>query len=241
METAVVDVAILCGGLGKRLQPVSGDTQKTMVRIGEKPFLEILYRYVAGFGFENFVFCTGYKGRTIEEHFAGFKNKISFSQELEPLGTGGALKNAERMLRHDTLLVLNGDSFCPVDLNALLEAHERFGGEATLTVASSKSRNDGGYIRLSGDSRVLAFQEKQYDPSLFINAGVYVFSKRILRRIPAGRFFSLEKDLLSFLTKNESYAYQTAEEVYDIGTPERLEMFKNVCKTSRPEFMTNGE
>ncbi len=224
MGPSEVDVIVLCGGLGTRLRRVSGEVQKTMVEIKGKPFLEIVYDHARSYGFQNFIFCTGYKGDDVKTYFSEKNKNIIFSQEREPLGTAGALKNSAPFIQNDTLLVLNGDSFCSVDLRDLLDFHVRSGGKATLCVVPARSRTDGGYIKTNEKNQILSFREKEYQPGLYINAGVYAFKRRILDRIPEGRA-SLENDVFPFLSEREAYAYIASEILHDIGTPDRLNAF----------------
>jgi len=238
MDPKEVDLIILCGGIGKRLKPITDTIPKPMIPIGESPFLEILISSIAPYGFEKFILATGYKGESIEQYFQKQKGlTFCFSHEKSPLGTAGAVKNCERFLKTPFFLVINGDSFCPVDYQSLLEFHEQNRALATVVVAPDEgSRADAGSIKVGPNKQILSFQEKE--PGNYLNAGIYVFNRRILGKIPSGRPFSLEKDLFPDLDPDEFYAYINAEKLYDIGTPERLKEFQKIYrqwKSSSPE------
>ena len=116
-----IEAAILAGGLGTRLRSVVPDRPKVLAEIGGRPFIEILLDQVAAAGIRTAVLCTGYLGDQIEARLGTRRGPLAlrYSREVEPLGTGGALRLALPMLASDTVLVLNGDSYCDADLRAL--------------------------------------------------------------------------------------------------------------------------
>ncbi len=234
MGRRTADAVILCGGLGTRLREVLPDQQKTMADISERPFLEILVRQLKKYGFTRIIFCTGYKGESVREYFES-KNDggllFFFSQEKTPLGTAGALKVCEPYLEASTFLMMNGDSFCPVDLEALVSFQNRHGGIGTVAVTPALSRADGGYMNVGSDNLVLSFGEKEYSPLKYLNAGIYVFQKKIFDFIPKTMPCSLEKDVFPSILSKNFYAYPTREMLYDIGTPERLAHFKQMVSS----------
>ena len=97
-----IDVFILCGGEGKRLKKISGRVPKPMVRIGRRPFLDIVIDYLRKFGFKRFILGVGYHAYFIKKYYKEHKIpgvEIVFSQENQPLGTGGAVKKAEKLIK----------------------------------------------------------------------------------------------------------------------------------------------
>lgn len=232
---ASTDVVLLCGGLGTRLRAVLPDGQKTMAGTPRGPFLRILVRWAAEHGFRRFLFCTGHHGSSVEAYFQdlgksdGFCRDsglvFAFSREDSPLGTGGALRRALPLLRSQSVLVLNGDSHCPMDLPRLLLFHEERGGAASVVVVDPGARRDGGFVKVGPQERVLSFQERVPDPSCFLNAGIYLLGRRALEGLPPGPS-SLERDLFPSLLDRGVYACKASERLWDIGTPERLEEFR---------------
>lgn len=215
---------ILCGGLGTRLGAVVADRAKPMADVGGRPFLRLLVDWLEGAGFARFVLAVGHRADTVRACFKG--PRFLFSEEASPLGTAGALKRAAPLCRPGTLLVLNGDSYCPLDLVALLAAHRRAKALATIAVAPAGERRDGGIVEFSADGRVTAFREKAAatGASPFINAGVYALEPEALAAVPAGRPCSLERELFPALAR--LYAFPVDAPLYDIGTPERLAAFR---------------
>ena len=234
MELSSLSAVVLCGGLGTRLRSVVADRQKTMARIGEKPFLEILIDWATGHGVRRFVLCTGYKGEQVSEFFGRARPgvEIVLSPEANPLGTAGAVRNCLPLLGAGPALVLNGDSFCPLDLPAFHRFHVKNAGSASLAVVEPGTRRDGGFLNLDARSRVLSFDEREYRPGRMLNAGVYLLEPSALAAIPPGPC-SLEKEVLPGLIPQGVFAFAAPAPLYDIGTPERLREFQDAYSASR--------
>jgi len=223
---AETDVVILCGGLGTRLGATLADKPKALAPVGDRTFLDILIKHLARHGAKRFILCIGHKADAIERHLHGDEQReIVFSREQTPLGTAGALKLCEPLRRSRTSLVMNGDSFCDFDENALLEEHGLHGGPATIAVVPATGRTDGGFIEMSEAGSITRFSEKTA-AARYINAGVYALDTELWRDIPAGKACSLENDVFpSFLTRGLR-GWIAPSELFDIGTPERLELFR---------------
>jgi D-glycero-alpha-D-manno-heptose 1-phosphate guanylyltransferase len=226
-----IDVVILCGGLGTRLKKVVGDRPKAMAEINNRPFLDLLINHTAKFGFHRFILCTGYRADSIVHFYANKKNPyaIEISNETRPLGTGGALQNASGLIESDPFLVLNGDSFCAVNLIDFLSFHFRKKSLVSMCVSQSNQARDYGTIRLDADGRIVQFSEKtKQGKTACINAGIYLFGRKTLSLIPAGKKSSLEYDLFPTLTGKAFYGYVSENKVLDIGTPKRYEKAKRL-------------
>lgn len=228
MGLEALSAVVLCGGLGTRLRSVVSDSQKTMAKIGEKPFLDILLDWASGHDVRRFVLCTGYKGGQVEDYFRGKRPDLDivFSPEDSPLGTGGAVRNALPLLGGRAALILNGDSFCPLDLSDFHDFHVKNGGTASLAVVEPGPRRDGGFLELGAGGRVLSFDEREYRPGRVMNAGVYLLEPEALAAIPAEPC-SLEKDVLPRLLERKVFASTVSAPLYDIGTPERWQKFQD--------------
>lgn len=226
-DTRNSTAVILCGGLGKRLKKFTKKTPKPMVLIKNRPFLDILIGYLGRYGIKNIVLCTGYRSGVIEKYYRGKSGnlRISVSKESSPLGTAGAVKNAERKIESDPFIVLNGDSYCDVDLRKLLCFHKK--KKAVITIALSKAENidDYGNVELDGNKKIKAFREKtSKGTGNMVNSGIYIISKKALSEIPENRKYSLEYGL--FNKTGDIYGFETNSRHYDIGTPERYEKAK---------------
>jgi len=221
------DVVILCGGLGTRLRSVVSDRPKPMAMVHDRPFLAFVVEQLVRSGFQRLIFCTGYKGEWITRYFQNAQGYVAiFSDEPEPLGTAGAIKHCRSFLRTSTFLVVNGDSFCAVDISGLLEAHHRADVLITMAVVRSDGRTDGGSVVLDEHGRIARFQEKGVS-GFHLNSGIYACSAGLLSHIPDRRPSSLEHDVFPSLPATGLYGFVTPEPLYDIGTPERLEAFRH--------------
>lgn len=218
-----MDVVILCGGKGTRLQAVVSDRPKPMAAVNDKPFLELLMDYVAGYGFGRFVLCAGYMGEMIRDHFAARKlpYEVAVSIETEPLDTAGAVKNAEALIKSGRFLAMNGDSIVRADLKAFAACHEARRPLASLAAAKKEDASAFGTLDVDGNGKLLAFREKAAAASGLVNAGIYIFERQVLADIPPGRRYSLERDLFPALAaKGGVNVFEVPGELIDIGTPE---------------------
>lgn len=223
MSSTDTKAVLLVGGLGTRLRPVVPSAPKPLARIGERPFLQLLIRQLASQGLRRLVMCTGYLGDQIEREFGDgteFDVRIEYSREPQALGTGGAIKFAQRYLASlPYFLVTNGDSFLDIDFNRLIQVHCSRQALATIAVLPVTNSGRYGTVRIDPDNRVLEFCEKtgQDSPGL-INGGVYVFSSAILDHIPNGQV-SLEKDVFPQILRHGVYSLKQEGMFIDIGTP----------------------
>ncbi len=230
------DCVILCGGLGTRLQSVTGDTPKVMAEVNGRPFLDLMIGHLKEEGIARIVLCTGYKAERIEDYYREHDQgvTIDFSRESEPLGTGGALKNAHEIISSDPFFVFNGDSFLPVDLQALLDFHKEKGALASVLVSEVIQAKDFGSLAIDESGWITGFCEKiEGDAQSLVNAGVYCFDRKVFSAMPDGEKFSLETDLFPSLTGKQFYGYRTEQEFIDIGTPQRYESVKEHLKKDK--------
>lgn len=220
-----VDVVILCGGKGARLRKITKGIPKPMVKMGDRPFLGILIDYLSGFGIKRFILATGYRGKVIKDYFRRHKKKglrILISPEKNFLGTGGALKNAKRLIHSDPFIVLNGDSIFRFDPADLLDFHRDKGSLISMVITRLYEDKDAGMVKINRASRITRFLEKQeFSSSGYKNCGLYVCGRKILDRLPFRREFSLENDFFPKIVNNKFYGYIINEPFIDIGTPAR--------------------
>ncbi len=177
---------ILAGGFGKRLRPYTETTPKPLLPISGKPIIEWQIRWLKHYGFRDIIICAGYlKEKIIEEVGSGRKYgvRIGYVIEDEPLGTGGAVKNAGHILEGDEeFIVVNGDILTDLDPNTLLETlSEKDVGAIALTPLPSPY----GVIRFDPQTlKILSFVEKPRIKEYWINAGVYAFRRDIFGYLP---------------------------------------------------------
>jgi NDP-sugar pyrophosphorylase family protein len=234
-------VLILAGGLGTRLRPIVADRPKALAPIGDQPFLEIQLTLLRDQGARRFVLCVGHRADQIRALMGDGSRlgiQIDYSVESGPLlGTGGALRLAERFIQ-PRALVLNGDTYLAADYARLYTQHveERAGAGvvATLTLARLDEAQRFGTVRLEPGGRYLAgFHEKpkDQDPDWtgagWLNAGAYVIERDLVDLIPPGVPCSLERDVFpaALAAGRRFAAFPIAEPFFDIGTPDDFHAF----------------
>ncbi len=226
MESALeeIDAVILCGGKGERLKSVSGDLPKALAKVAGRPFIDILLDELLRYRIRRIILSVGYGREKLKEHVRATGHDVEFSEEETPLGTGGAVKRAAFLLKSSTFLVMNGDSFCPVDLAGFLDFHEAKGGVLSLALSRPPPGNDYGVVAINEDRRIVGFREKApCAAECFVNAGIYLMQEDIFAAMPARESFSLEYDLFPSILDRGCYAFLAEGDLIDIGTPERLE------------------
>ena len=178
--------------------------------------------------------CAGFKSEVIEQYFQkkNDDNTYILSKEDEPLGTGGGIKKAESCILGSTFIVLNGDSICRANLNDFVEFHESNNASVSMAVATIDDVSEYGSVVINDRSEINGFKEKSdhIKGQGLINAGIYLFKKPILDQIPSGQNISLEKEVLPSMIGQKFYGFKTTERLFDIGTPQRLEILRTHIK-----------
>jgi len=177
---------ILAGGYGKRLKPYTENVPKPLLPVAGRSILEWQIRWLKHYGFEEILICAGYlKEKLVNEVGSGVKYgvRVGYVVEDEPLGTGGALKNAEHILRNDeSFLLINGDILTDLDPNELLEDLE---GIYLGAIALVQLPSPYGIVKFDEKTRkVISFVEKPRLMDYWINAGVYVFKREVFNYLP---------------------------------------------------------
>ncbi len=220
---AATTAVVLAGGVGSRLRSVVSDRPKVLASIHGRPFLAYLLDVLQDAGISEVVLCTGYMAGLVEETFGSTfgRMRVCYSQELTPLGTGGALRAAMTGIETESALVMNGDSFCEVDLQAMAAAHHVRKAEATILLTEVPDTQRFGRVRIDGDGRLLAFEEKgAHSGPGWINAGVYLIERRLVETIPEKRAVSLEKEVFPAWIGHGLYGHPVRGRFLDIGTPQ---------------------
>lgn len=222
------DVIVLCGGAGLRLRSVTGDAPKSLASIGGRPFLGILLRQLRRHGFQRVILAVGYQKELIRSTFGSdaYGLDVHYAIESAPLGTGGALRNAADQIVSNDALIMNGDSYTDADLAAFAADFRESKAEISILVVPADGRVDCGLVSVASNGRVLGFKEKQSAlGTQYVNAGIYMTTKRVLYDVPAGVPVSLEADLFpTWLAEGKHLrAFNHSGECIDIGTPERYQ------------------
>ena len=225
-----MQVVILAGGLGTRLWPLTKQVPKPMVPVAGIPYLEHQLRLLAKQGLRDIVILTAYLGEQIEEYFGDGRwlgLSIRYSRELEPLGTGGALREARHLLE-DLFLVLYGDSYLPMDYAAVGRRLAASAALGVLVVYHDVRSETGvrGNVALSANGLVSRYDKTAMDdPGLrYIEAGVLALRRAAIALTPPSGKASLEQEVFpQLIQRGLLLGLPTEQRFYDIGTPDRLQ------------------
>lgn len=225
-------VVILAGGEGTRLREIIKDIPKPMAPIANKPFLEYLILQAVKWHISDIVLSVGYKKEVIKTYFTAGDTwgvKILYSEEVEPLGTGGAIREAAKLIDDEDFIVMNGDSFLVIDFNQLITFHKSRQSMTTMGLMYVDSTNRYGRVEINDKNEVIRFTEKAVCSNGLINGGVYIFNRKIIDRIPDGKV-SLESEVLPKLINQGLYGLETKGFFIDIGVPKD---YLDLCKNSQ--------
>ncbi|MBK5228714.1 MAG: NDP-sugar synthase [Actinobacteria bacterium] len=221
---------ILAGGMGTRLRPLTNTRPKHLLPIANRPHIEHVFDLLQRHGVDEVVLLTSYLAEAFETTVGQAASRglaVHVTHEEEPLGTAGALRNAEEFASDGTFLVFNGDVLMDIDLGEVLEFHRDRGAEATIVLTPVDDPSAYGVVPTEQGGRVLGFIEKpprDEATTNLINAGIYVLEPSVLERIPRGEVWSAERQLFPGLVEEGARLFAVAAESYwmDIGTPEKF-------------------
>jgi len=231
-----MQAVILAGGLGTRLGELTTAMPKVMIPFHGKPFLYYVIRLLENQDIKDIVICVGYLGEQVKDFFGnGHKLgvDIKYSEESEKLlGTGGALKKAHGILNR-YFLVLNGDTYLPVDYHEVEREYLRLRRKALMVVYNNEV--DTGVennIALGNDKMVVRYEREGVSPELnYVEAGAVILRKEVLDFVPESVTTSLEDAIYRpLIEQREMVAYITKQRFYDIGTPEQQQVFEEFIK-----------
>jgi mannose-1-phosphate guanylyltransferase len=216
---------ILVGGLGTRLKPLTNLVPKSVVPVLNRPFMEHTFAYLKSHGIEDIILTVNYLPEIIRRHFgdgSDYGVRLSYCHEEEPMGTAGAVKNAEEYL-DTTFLVLNGDVFTDLDLSDLLTCHRENCSKTTIALQWVENPSAFGVVETGNNDRVLAFIEKPppgEETTNWINAGIYVLEPEILKYMPEKTHYMFEKGLFPRIVEEDEpvYGYEFRGYWMDTGT-----------------------
>ena len=223
-----VHVLILAGGLGTRLQSVVSDRPKVLAEVDGKPFITYLLDQLTQAGFHAATLLTGYKGEMVEEALglAYGEMQLGYSKEETLLGTGGAIREAARVIACDQLLVLNGDTFFDVDYRLLLKQVPA--GADMMACRHVQDVGRYGAVQLNASRRVVALAEKDAHGPGLINGGIYVLHRKAIAAWPE-TVFSVEADYFPMrLAAEQLYGLACEGSFIDIGVPDDLKRASDV-------------
>lgn len=225
----IKEAIVLAGGLGTRLREVIKDVPKPMADINGKPFLEYVLRLLDKQSIEKVVLSVGYRYEFIMDYFGDkFSNiRLIYSIEDEPLGTGGAIKKAIRLIDEDEIFIFNGDTFFQVDLFKFYEFHSSKTSRLSIALKMVNITDRYGIVKIDKNNRITAFLEKKEKQDGLINGGIYLMNKDFFLSFNLPDKFSFEQDFLEKYYKDyEFYGFPFDSYFIDIGVPEDYDKAK---------------
>jgi mannose-1-phosphate guanylyltransferase len=218
---------VLVGGQGSRLRPVTYDIPKALVPLRNRPFMGYMLDFLRRGGLSGAVLSLGYLPDPIQNYLRGKQDLDSFSVDYavedHALGTAGGIKNAEKYLDGETLVVVNGDVLTSMDLTMAIRVHKASDALATIILTSVEDPTAYGLVDVDHEMLVHRFIEKPAADEVttnLVNAGIYVLEPEVLGMIPAGREVSIEREIFPELQDSGRLRAHISSSYWrDIGTP----------------------
>jgi glucose-1-phosphate cytidylyltransferase len=226
-----VKVVLLAGGFGTRFSEESEVKPKPLIEIGGMPILWHIMKEYSYYGYQDFIVCAGYKQYMIKDWFADYylhqsdvlfdltqRNKVTIlNQHAEPWKvtvvdtglntmTGGRIKRIQKYIGNEPFFMTYGDGVCDVEIDKLLEFHEKHGKIATLT--SVRLAQQKGILEVNGDNAVASFREKNAEDGALINAGYMVLSPKIFDYIEGDQTIFEREPMRKLAEENQLMSYE---------------------------------
>ena len=221
-------VVLMAGGLGTRLRPLTQDTPKPLLKVGNKPILETIIENFAKYGFVNITISVNYKADMIKEYFGDGSTlgvNIDYIEESKRLGTAGALSLIKERPQ-EPFFVMNADLLTNVNFEHLLDFHLLEHSVATMCVREYDYQVPYGVIETDG-SLITSIKEKPVH-KFFVNAGIYTLSPQVFEYIPKDEFYDMPTLFEDIIADNlKSVSFPIHEYWLDIGRMEEFEQAQN--------------
>lgn len=230
-----LQIAILAGGKGRRLYPMTKAIPKSMIKICGKPFLAHQIELLKENNVENLIICVGTFSQQIIDYFGdgrkfGVSIKYSIEEPNNLLGTGGSLKNAQKYLK-ETFFVMYGDSYLPINFSTVFNEFKKSGKSALMTVYKNNNKFDTSNISVDNNIVTLYDKSGKNKNLKYIDYGLTVLKKQTLRMIPYNEFVSLDFFLNKLIERKELAAYEVKERFYEIGSISGIKDFESHIKS----------
>lgn len=243
-----MEAIILAGGKGERLSPFTNNCPKGMIKIDGKPILEYQLEWLKKYNVTRVIFACGYLHDVIQNYFGDgskFSININYSIESEPLGRGGAIQKAWKMiLSTDPIIVMNGDIYTEMDLSKVIKAHKQKKEQENIlaTICLFPYKSPYGIVRLDDGEMVNSFEEKRTLP-FWVNGGIYIFENEVKNYLPdkgeheIKTFPYLAKKRLIYGYKSLDYwkGIDTIKDLNEfVSDKKNISSFRNVIGVLRP-------
>lgn len=211
-------IILMVGGLGTRLRPLTNNIPKPMLKVGDKPILQIIIEGFAKYGFVNITMCVNYKSEIIENYFkdgSKFGVNIEYTFEKQNMGTAGALSILTSKPK-EPFFVMNGDLLTDINYETLLNFHNSKKSEATMCVREYEVQIPYGVVNIENE-KITSIKEKPLH-TFFVSAGIYVLSPKVLKHVPKDKFYDMPTLFESLINQQQNIiSYPIKNYWIDIG------------------------
>jgi len=221
-------VILMVGGLGTRLRPLTENTPKPMLKVGNKPILQTIVEKFVEYGYTNIIMCVNYKSYIIQDYFGDgseFGATIEYVLEEQRMGTAGALS----LLKEkpvEPFFVMNGDLLTNVNFEHFHNYHLSNNSMGTMCVREYDFQVPYGVVNIK-DSKILSIEEKPVH-KFFVSAGIYMLSPEVLEYIPESKFYDMPTLFEKIISENKNaISFPLREYWLDIGRMEEFEKANN--------------
>lgn len=222
---------IMAGGQGNRLKPLTEETPKPLLKIGDKPILEIIIENLKLYGFRNIFITINYKSEQIKNYFqdgSQFDVNIEYIEEKKKLGTAGGLAFLKNKI-DAPFIVINGDILTKLNFETLFSFHNKNRADLTVTTKLIEKQSKYGILKIK-NKNIIDIVEKPLEKN-FINAGIYVLNSEVLEFIPKNKECNITEIIKILLNKNKKILYYPVKEYWlDIGHIEDYELAQQQWK-----------
>jgi mannose-1-phosphate guanylyltransferase len=223
-----VKAVIIAGGLGTRLRPLTNNTPKPMLPIGEKPILEHLVNWTKKGGIKSVILCVSYLRESIEDYFGDgekFGVKIEYAISKKQLATAGQLKTAEKFI-DDDFVCMYGDSIFNFSLRSMIKQHSIKKPFVTMSLNEYKTTLPYGVIETSKKGKVVNWNEKP-EIKANVNMGCYIMNPQVFNLIPKNKPYGMDDVIKKAMKKKVVNSFITKKGFTDIGN---TESYKQACE-----------
>lgn len=214
---------LMAGGLGTRLQPLTNDCPKPLIKIGGKPILENILESLVDFGIRKFFISVNYKSEMIRKHFGDgtrWNVNIRYLEENMKMGTAGALSLLPVKPR-EPLIVMNADLLTKVNFQHLFDFHHEHNADLTTCVREYDIQVPFGVVKLD-DHQIRGIDEKPVQ-RFFVNAGIYLLQPRVLKYLKKGVALDMPQLIERLKSKYKVLAFPIREYWIDVGKMDDLQ------------------
>lgn len=230
-----METIILAGGKGTRLREVIAGIPKPMAPVNGKPFLWYIFNWLKNYTVEKAIISVGTGSEKIIEYLGDSFNRIPvrYAFEEKPLGTGGAIRFALQETKDDNILILNGDTYFPIDLNRFFLFHKRNKSQFSVALKPMKNFSRYGSVECFKNN-ILRFNEKKYCADGLINGGIYLINRHFLESMQMPEVFSLEQEILEKEAASSVLKCMKFDVTFiDIGIPEDYLLAQSILKVGK--------